>query len=203
MFALINNVIDRCFFTVTFILGVQLPEFMQQYQQRLAGHLAEATSQLGQFEVIAQQHFEGSLTAMITRYKDNTESSIINTGELIERLSFRVDYLANHLAQINQSDYLESVYQLIWHLDKQIATGTAEHFAMAIPLELNAIATGGTLAIGALLLKELTVFAVKRPFKAKKVKKDKKDKVIEITASAEDTERPESAESAESAESKP
>ncbi len=57
MLTLINNIIDRCFFTVTFILGVQLPEFMQQYQQRLGGHLAEAQSQLAQFEVIAQQHF--------------------------------------------------------------------------------------------------------------------------------------------------
>ena len=41
---------------------------------------------------------------------------------------------------------------------------------MAIPLELNAIATGATLAIGALLLKELTIFAVKLPFKEKKEK---------------------------------
>jgi len=170
MLALINNVIDRCFFTVIFILGVQLPEFMQQYQQRLAGHLAEARSQLNQFEVIAQQHFDGSLMTMITRYKDNTEASIISTGELIERLSVRVDYLASHLEQITQADYLHSVYQFIWHLDQQIARGTAEHFSMAIPLELNAIATGGTLAISALLLKELTVFSVKRPFKAKKNK---------------------------------
>jgi len=170
MFALINNVIDRCFFTVTFILGVQLPEFMQQYQQRLAGHLAEASSQLNQFEVIAQQHFDGSLITMITRYKDNTEASIISTGELIERLSVRVEYLASHLEQITQADYLHSVYQFFWHLDQQIATGTAENFSMAIPLELNAIATGATLAIGVLLLKELAIFTVKLPFKTKKTK---------------------------------
>ncbi|MFT5635635.1 MAG: hypothetical protein ACI89T_001089 [Cognaticolwellia sp.] len=174
MFALINNVIDRCFFTVTFILGVQLPEFMQQYQQRLAGHLAESSSQLDQFEVIALQHFDGSLMTMITHYKENTEASIISTGELIERLSVRVDYLASHLEQITQPDYLNRVYQFIWHLDQQIAQGTAEHFSMAIPLELNAIATGGILAISALLMKELTVFAVKRPFI-----KVKQDKVIE------------------------
>lgn len=170
MFAFMNHVIDRCFFTITFILGVQLPEFMQQYQQRLAGHLAEASSQLNQFEIIAQQHFDGNLITMITRYKDNTEASIISTGELIERLSVRVEYLASHLAQISQVDYLNSVYQFIWHLDPEIAAGTAEHFSMAIPLELNAIATGATLAIAGLLLKELIVFAVKRPFRAKTTK---------------------------------
>tara|TARA_R110000737_G_scaffold313123_1_gene322596 strand:- start:349 stop:870 length:522 start_codon:yes stop_codon:yes gene_type:complete len=169
MFALINNIIDRCFFTVTFIVGVQLPEFMQQYQQRLSGHLGEAQSQLDQFNLIAQQHFDGNLVTMITRYKDNSEASIISTGELIERLSVRVDYLANHLAEISQADYLHSVYQFIWHLDQNIAAGTAEHFAMAIPLELNAIATGGTLAIAALILKGLTITAVRYPFKPKKL----------------------------------
>ena len=170
MFALINNVIDRCFFTLTFILGVQLPEFMQQYQQRLAGQLAEANSQLNQFESIAQQHFDGSLTTMITRYKDNTEASIISTGELIERLSVRVEYLASHLTQITQADYLNSVYQFIWHLDQEMARGTAEHFSMAIPLELNAIATGATLAIGVLLLKELMLLTIKRTFNSNKNK---------------------------------
>lgn len=167
MLRLINNIIDRCFFTITFILGVQLPEFMQQYQQRLGGHLAEAQSQLSQFEVIAQQHFNGSMVTMIARYKENTEASIISTGELIEHLSLRVDYLANHLAQISQTNYFNSLYQLVWHVDQQIASGTAENFSMAIPLELNAIATGATLAIGSLLMKEFIVFVIKRPFKTK------------------------------------
>ena len=169
MFTLINNIIDRCFFTAIFILGVQLPEFMQQYQQRLAGHLAEAQSQLNQFEIIAQQHFDGSIITMVTRYKDNSEAAIVSTGELIERLSLRVEYLSTHLAQITQSDYLHNVYLFIWHLDNEIARGTAEHFSMAIPLELNAIATGGTLAITALILKTITVNLIKYPFKKKTV----------------------------------
>jgi hypothetical protein len=169
MFTLINNIIDRCFFTAIFILGVQLPEFMQQYQQRLAGHLTEAQSQLNQFEIIAQQHFDGSIITMVTRYKDNSEAAIVSTGELIERLSLRVEYLSTHLAQITQSDYLHNVYLFIWHLDNEIAKGTAEHFSMAIPLELNAIATGGTLAITALILKTITVNLIKYPFKKKTV----------------------------------
>jgi hypothetical protein len=169
MLALMNNILDRCFFTITFILGVQLPEFMQQYQQRLSGHLNEAQLQLAQFQDIAQQHFEGSLTTMITRYKGNSEASIINTGELIERLSIRVEYLNAHLEQIKATDYLASVYQFIWHLDKQIAVATSEDFSMAIPLELHAIATGVTLAITTLILKELLIVAVRAPFKTKPV----------------------------------
>jgi hypothetical protein len=51
-----------------------------------------------------------------------------------------------------------------------MARGTAEHFSMAIPLELNAIATGATLAIGVLLLKELMLLTIKRTFNSKKNK---------------------------------
>lgn len=168
MLTLINTIADRCFFTITFILGVQLPEFMQQYQQRLAGHLSEAQLQLSQFEAIAQQHFEGSVVTMISRYKENNEASIVSTGELIENLMMRTQYLTRHLEELIADDYLQSVYRFILHIDRQIAAGTAEQFAMAIPLTLPALATGATLAISSLILKELLVIAVKCPFRAKK-----------------------------------
>lgn len=168
MLTLINNIIDRCFFTATFILGIQLPEFMQQYQQRLAGHLAEAQSQLAQFHVIAKQHFNGNLVTMISSYKNNSEPSIISSGELIERLSLRVEYLSEHFIQINQTDYLQRLYQFIWHMDKQMVADTAGQFSMAIPLELNAIATGAIIAISALVLKALTISVIKYSFKISK-----------------------------------
>ncbi|SEL46765.1 Protein of unknown function [Colwellia chukchiensis] len=168
MLSLINNVIDRCFFTATFIIGVQLPEFMQQYQQRLAGHLTEAQLQLAQYTNIAQQHFDGSLSAMISRYKSNSDAAIVSTGELIANLSARVQYLSQHLEQITTNSYLQSVYQFIRHLDPQIAAGTAQQFAMAIPIELNAIATGAVLAISSLVLKTLSIKSVQRLFKAKR-----------------------------------
>ena len=168
MLSIINSIIDRCFFTITFILGVQLPEFIQQYQQRLSGHLNESKLQLAQFETIAQQHFDGSLITMISRYKSNSEASIVNTGELIERLTHRVQYLTDHLEQITSTDYLNQIYLFVRHLDQQIAIATTEQFSMAIPVELHAIATGATLAIGALIVKELTYTAVKYPFRQKK-----------------------------------
>ena len=42
MLKILSTLFDRCLFTLTFILGLQLPEFIQQYSQRLSGHLNEA-----------------------------------------------------------------------------------------------------------------------------------------------------------------
>jgi hypothetical protein len=168
MLTLINNIIDRCFFTAAFILGVQLPEFIKQYLQRLAGHLDEAQAQLAQFQQIAQQHFDGSLVTMISRYKSNTESSIISTGELIERLVARAQYLQLHFEQISTVDYINQLYQMFLHFDAQIAQATLVQFSMAIPLKTDALLTGATIAISSLILKALFMIAIRYPFRPKK-----------------------------------
>ena len=49
MLKLFTQLFDRILFTLSFILGVQIPEFMQQYTQRLSGHFDEANYQLSQF----------------------------------------------------------------------------------------------------------------------------------------------------------
>lgn len=97
MFRIINNIIDRCIFTVVFILGVQLPEFLIQYKQRLSGHLSEANLHLVQFQNIADQHYQGNLSAMVLKYQENSEPSIVNTAEIINQLISRVEYLQQQL----------------------------------------------------------------------------------------------------------
>lgn len=161
----INNIIDRCFFTITFIVGVQMPEFIKQYQLRLSGQMEESLMQLAQFKDIASQHFDGDIKVMIQRYKENSEASIINTGEAIEALTFRSEYLTTHLAQISTDSYLTNIMQFLRYIDLQIAAQTAQSFTLAIPLELNALATGGVIAISALVIKEVTYAIVCRLFK--------------------------------------
>lgn len=168
MLSFINNLVDRCFFTFSFIIGVQLPNFLQQYKQRLAGHLDEATIQLQEFKNIADQHFDGSLVTMIHRYKNNTESSIVSTGELIEQLTLRVEYLSAHLAQITSNDLINNTYHFLLNRDNQVVSATARDFVMAIPLELQAITSGAVLAVGLLIIKELCTALCKLPFKQPK-----------------------------------
>lgn len=158
MFRVINNLIDRCFFTITFIFGVQLPAFIMQYQHRLSGHLSEAKSHLAQFQTIADLHYQGDLSAMIMKYQANSEPSIVNTAEVISQLMQRVEYLHVQINAITNKVYTEQVFNFLLSGDKLIISDTLADFAMTIPLEQNALATGATIALLSLLMKELIVY---------------------------------------------
>jgi hypothetical protein len=162
MFSLFNNIIDRCFFTFSFILGVQLPALIQQYNQRLAGHLSEAKLQLSQFQSIANQHYQGDLLEMVVKYQKNTEASIVSTGDLIQQLIARIDHLQQQTALLLDFNYLKQVSNFILYSDKQIVLATLNDFSLSIPLEVNALCTGAFIAIFGLLIKELGVFLMKR-----------------------------------------
>jgi len=161
MFRIINNIIDRCFFTVTFILGVQLPELIIQYQHRLSGHLTEANLHLLQFQTIADKHYQGDLSAMVMKYQANAEASIVSTADIINQLITRVDYLQHQLSTITESTYIEQVINTILHADKMIIRQTIMEFSMAIPLTVNALATGVIVAISGLLIKEIFTFFIR------------------------------------------
>jgi len=133
MFTLLTNLFDRCVFTFFFIIGVQLPEFIQQYAQRLSGHLNEALLQLNAFQLIANHHFDGNLSLMIEKYTNNSEPSIKETGHLILSTSNRVSELQAHL--------------FLTEHDSSMIQATLQQFQLAIPLNLSALSTGTIFAL--------------------------------------------------------
>jgi dUTPase len=161
MFRIINNIIDRCFFTITFIIGVQLPAFIIQYKHRLSGHLSESKLHLVQFQTIADQHYQGDLSAMVIKYQTNSEPSIVNTADIINQLIVRVNYLQEQLSAVTNNAYIDQIINIIINADKAIIRDTLIDFSIAIPLEVNALSTGVILAISALLMKEAFDYLLK------------------------------------------
>jgi len=147
MLKVISGVFDRCLFTLTFILGLQLPEFIQQYSQRLSGHLNEASSQLSEYQLIADRHFGGSLTSMINKYLINSEQSIKETANIINLTSTRVTDLQNHLLNIQEAEYAKRVYYFVTQFDQSMVQATIEQYQLAIPLSLPALITGALFAL--------------------------------------------------------
>ena len=89
---LLVSSIDHAMFTFSFVVGVQLPEFIQQYTQMINGKLAEAQFHLSKFQSVADSHFNGDLLLLVERYTNNSDPAIKQTGivvsELIERITF-------------------------------------------------------------------------------------------------------------------
>lgn len=161
MLKILSTLFDRCLFTLTFIVGVQLPEFIQQYSQRLSGHLNEALLQLNEYQLIANRHFDGNLKTMIDKYLINSEPSIKETGDIIMNTSTRASNLQEHLFNIQEADYIKRVYYFITEFDESMVQATFQQYQLAIPLNLPAFATGVGFALFILIMGHLSLSLAK------------------------------------------
>ncbi len=164
MVTFINTLLDRCLFTVFFVLGVQLPEFITQYSQQLSGHLSEAKLQLVQFQQLADLQHNGNLVKLINSFKANQDITVVETAKIIEQLIIRVNYLEQHLVDMLSPSYWLQIKTLLLEHDLAIVQQTATLFKLAIPLEINALATGVILALFIITLKALITLLIRRSF---------------------------------------
>jgi len=150
-----TKLLDRCLFTFSFIVGVQLPEFVQQYSQRLSGHLNEASHHLSQFQAIADSQYQGSLLTLISRYQANSDIAIVQTGDVIAELMTRIELFELQLSHLQQGDLYQRLYYFIIEMDIELARATAFQFQLAIPLETQALLLGACLALLILLMQSV------------------------------------------------
>lgn len=146
-FRVLQTVIDRVLFTLSFIVGAQLPEFIQQYSQRLSGHLNEASLQLQQFELIAEQWHQGNLTALITLYQQNPLPAIQETANVIINLQNRIDAYQNALINLEHNNLLQKISYFFTQMDSDIAQATYSQYILTIPLSVDTLITGGVFAL--------------------------------------------------------
>lgn len=179
MLKLISHLFYQILFTCSFILGVQLPEFMQQYIQRLSGHVDELMFQLSQFQVIADLQFKGNLSEMVSHYRSNSDPSISQTGDIIGGMQNRLSLFEQQLTallpanEINifkasadnaiyldagistnhlMSNYPDQLYAFITQFDKPIAEATFKTYQLAMPLNLSALSTGFIFSVSVVAL---------------------------------------------------
>ena len=131
-----EKLIDRLLCVAGAVLFSQAPEFMQQYLQRLGGHLAEARRQLAQFEEIARQSGR-TLAELVAQYSASAEPSVVGMGRLVSESEMRVSMLSVSEAALRNASVLQRPFIFLRHLDRDIARGTAEVFKPAVPTTLE------------------------------------------------------------------
>lgn len=143
----IRSLIDYLLFTCGFVLAVQLPEFIQQYLQFLAGKLSEANWHLAGYQKIADQQFAGDMQRLINEYMTSSSQAFQQTGDLVRIHLERVAQLNQDVQGLQTSEYLEKVIYFFSHIQLEDAQNVAEHYQLAVPLTLEALTTGFVLAV--------------------------------------------------------
>lgn len=143
-----DGVLDRVLCVIGTVAFSQIPEFMQQYLQRLGGHLDEARRQLGQFHNAAGQSGI-TLDRLIAQTSSNPDTAVAKLGSVMTESVARVDELQAAQNAILTASIWERPFVFLRNVDSEIARATWQIFKPAIPTTVEGLIYA---AIGMLVL---------------------------------------------------
>jgi hypothetical protein len=133
-----DGVLDRVLCVLGTIAFSQIPEFMQQYLQRLGGHLDEARRQLSQFHNAAEQSGI-TLERLIAQTGSNADAAVAKLGGVMSGAVARVDELSAAQSAIQSASLWERPFVFMRNMDPQIARATWQIFKPAIPTTVEGL----------------------------------------------------------------
>jgi hypothetical protein len=144
----VEGLLDRALCVTGAIIFSQFPEFMQQYLQRLGGHLGEARRQLQQFQQAATQSGL-TLDRLIGQTSANADPSVAKLGGVMTAAIARVDTLETAQSAIQHASLWNRPFVFLRYLDPSIAQATWTIFKPAVPTTVEGFvyALAGMLAL--------------------------------------------------------
>jgi hypothetical protein len=142
-----EGLLDRMLCVLGAVIFSQVPEFMQQYLQRLGGHLDEARRQMQQFQQAAGQSGL-TLERFIAQTSTNMDTAVAKLGGVMSRAITRVDTLESAQSALQNASLWTRPFVFLRHLDSSIAHATWSIFKPAVPTT----AEGLVYALGGMLI---------------------------------------------------
>jgi len=133
-----DTLIDRILCVLGAVLFSQGPEFMQQYLQRLGGHLDEARRQLAQFQTAATQTGV-TLDQLISRTNANADPGVARLGGVMTDSVQRASTLQSAHDALLHSALWERPFVFLRHLDLEIARATGAVYQPAVPTTIEGL----------------------------------------------------------------
>lgn len=143
-----QGMLDRALCVVGAVLFAQAPEFMQQYLQRLGGHLDEARRQLAQFQHVADQSGV-TLDRLIAQSTGSSEPTVVRLGGVIQDTVTRVDALTAAQHALQDASVWARPFVFLRTMEFDIARATAAAFKPGVPTTVEGLAYA---ALGVLVL---------------------------------------------------
>lgn len=150
---------------VAMLAGLQIPNFVDQYQKRIDAHLREVTVNLQPFQDIADKYFGGDLAKLIELNLKSNEKPLQEEGVAMEQMVKRKLRFEADIAALQVSLPKKAVYILL-NGDREIIDEALGQYTYAVPLDQDALMFGAGVAIAILVCAEL-LFALLRFIGAK------------------------------------
>jgi hypothetical protein len=148
---------------ISLLIGLQIPNFVDQYQKRVDAHLREVSVNLQPFQEIANKYFAGDMNKLIELHRASSEKPFQEEGAAIEKMLTRKLRFEADLAALQTSLPLKALHVLL-HGDKEMRDEALAQYSYAVPLNQDALVFGACVALAILLLVELLMGLVRLGF---------------------------------------
>src|SRR5512135_256037 len=139
---------------IALLIGLQVPNFIDQYQKRVDAHLREVSINLQPFQEIANKYFGGDLNKLIELHRNSGEKPFQEEGAAIEKMVQRKLRFEADLAALQVSLPLKALNVLL-HGDREMIDEALGQYSYNVPLNQDALVFGACAALAILLLVEL------------------------------------------------
>jgi hypothetical protein len=129
----------------------QLPEFAQQYRQRIGGAVDALKEVMADFETDAAA-FGLSVDEAIHRLKSDGDGFTRQRGESMAQTQVRLDRLAAQQVDMQSAGPFARLGVFLKNMDKELAQATAEDYEPALPVTIEGLAAAGLGGLAGLLL---------------------------------------------------
>lgn len=143
------------------LVGIQLPNFVDQYEKRLDAHFIEVQTNLKPFQDIADRFHAGSMEALIEKHERSADTTFHAEGQAIEKLYRRFQRFANEKSQLATAALPQQLLFIATRADRDLVDETRHSYSFGLLLNQQAVIAGAVFMLIAVVLLEL-VFALLR-----------------------------------------
>lgn len=150
------------------IIGVQIPNFINQYTQRISAHLSEAQDNFRGFQKTADHFFNGDVSLLIEKHNTSQDSVFQDEAKTIQRIFDRIESYKIELVKLNVG-LLGQIGHILLESNIEILDETYDEYIPTIPLTSEAIICGvffGFIGVGIIELLFFLVFKKRKSIKS-------------------------------------
>ena len=146
-------------FAAGLLIGVQVPNFMDQYAKRISAHYLEAKSNFSGYQNTADKHFGGSVDSLLDYYESSNDTVFQADAKNIRHIYSRIQKFAAELKALDAS-LLRKIFHVAFHSDKEVFEETYSEYSYTVPLNQEAIVCGLILGLTSSLAFEFLFFGI-------------------------------------------
>lgn len=123
------------------LMGIQAPNFVDQYEKRVDAHLIEVKNNLRGYQDIADRLYGGSIATLINRHEQSGEEPFRQEARPLKNMLDRYEHFTREQAALAGGP-AGRIAHLISKGDRELISETYRNYSFTIPLNQSAVVSG-------------------------------------------------------------